>query len=448
MTANLILGSAPGPGSVPAAPRLYSCSIQVTFTGACSVLETALRGPARRDIAADLSSSTDLRQALLRLRDSLRAHVFKTRAGRIDLAAMVGKYDSRTRQDGFHVLHDWDGKADKVNEDIIPVDVLHYLIEQRGAEPPNRSALAILLDYYFVHILALLSLRLWDEGDGDSNLERLNGLLAELQGADGSGHQFVDNAETLILIATSHFEPDTGGFGRLLDQVRTLNRSHRMNIALGHAGSLGCHLRFGFEATYGRDTLAARSDNTVDYPWLCFSLATLIEEYARMEDDGAGDSAREAIVEGLLNGLSADAGAFVAHPPAVLAESGHERSEFGALFQRYKQRLLEEFARYRPSAGAYSPIAFFFNFSHNVLKGMVLDALLWGEPRKLTLNDLLTGIVRGRLEEESKETVARTLMAYARSNPDRIRGRLMPVIVYDPESGHRAFALAMRKMRG
>ncbi len=39
-------------------------------------------------------------------------------------------------------------------------------------------------------------------------------------------------------------------------------------------------------------------------------------------------------------------------------------------------------------------------------------------------------------------------MAYARSNPDRIRGRLMPVIVYDPESGHRAFALAMRKMRG
>jgi len=360
---------------------------------------------------------------------------------------MVGTYDTRTRRDGFHVLHDWDGKADKINEDIIPVDVLHYLIEQRGGEPPNRSALAILLDYYFLHVLALLSLRLWDEGDGDSNLERLNGLLAELQGPNGSGHQFVDDAETLILIATSHFEADTSGFGRLLDQVRTLNRSHRRNIALGHASSLGCHLRFGFEATYGRDTVAARSDNTVDYPWLCFSLATLIKDYARMEDDGVRDSSREDIAEALLNGLSADAGAFVADPPAVLAESGGERAEFGALFQRYKQGLLEEFARYRPSAGAYSPIAFFFNFSHNVLKGMVVDALLWGEPRKLTLNDLLTGIRRGRLEEESKETVARTLMAYARSNPDRIRGRLMPVIVYDPESGHRAFALAMRKMR-
>jgi hypothetical protein len=427
---------------------LYSCPIQITFTEACSVVDAALRGPARLEIADDLSKSTDFRQALIRLRDGLRAHVLRTRTGRIDLAAIVGKYDGRTRQDGFHVLHDWDGRADKVNEDIIPVDVLCYLIEQRGAEQPHRVALGILLDYYFLHLLALLSLRVWDEGDADSNLERLDGLLAELQGPNGSGHRFVDDAETLILIATSHFEVDTSGFGRLLDQVRRLNRSHRRNIALGHASSLGCHLRFGFEATYGRDTVAARSDNTVDYPWLCFSLATLIKEYARLEEEGVRDSTREAIVEALLNGLSADAGAFVADPPAVLAESGGERSEFGALFQRYKQGLLEEFARYRPSVAAYSPIAFFFNFSHNVLKGMVVDALLWGEPRGLTLNDLLTGIRRGRPQEESKETLARTLMAYARSNPDRIRGRLMPVIVYDPESGHQAFALAMRKMRG
>lgn len=445
MTA-LVLAMPPGPQ--PDRFYLYSCPIQITFTGACSVVDAALRGPARRDIADDLSTSTDVRHALARLRDGFRAHVLKTRAGRIDLAAIVGTYDARARQDGFHVLHDWDGKADKVNEDIIPVDVLRYLMEQRGAEPPIQSSLAILLDYYFLHLLALLSLRVWDEGDADSNLERLNGLLAELQGPNGSGHQFVDDAETLILIATSHFELDTSGFGKLLDQVRTLSQSHRRNIALGHASSLGSHLRFGFEVTYGRDTVAARSDNIVDYPWLCFSLATLIKDYARMEDAGARGSTREAVVEGLLNGLSADAGAFVADSPAVLSESGGERSEFGALLQRYRHRLLEEFARYRPSAAAYSPIAFFFNFSHNVLKGMVVDALLWGEPRRLTLNDLLTGIRRGKPEEESKETVARTLMAYARSNPDRIRGRLMPVIVYDPESGHRAFALAMRKMRG
>jgi hypothetical protein len=383
----------------------------------------------------------------------LRAHTLRSRAARIDLAAIVGTYDARARQDGFHVLHDWDGKADKVNEDIIPIDVLHYLIDQRGGEPPDRTSLAILLDYYFLHVLMLLSLRIWDEAEADANLDQLNALLAQLQSADGSGQQFVDNAETLILIATSHFEPDTRGFGTLLDQVRALDQQHRTNIALGHAASLGSHLRFGFEATYARDTVAARSDNTVDYPWLCFSLATLMAEYARIDDDhinadGSQDVGREAIAEALLNGLSADAGAFAGESPAVLAACSRERSEFVETFQQHKDGLVPAFERHRPSPAVYSPLALFFNFSHNVLKGIVVDALLWGEPRTVTLNDLFTAIRRGKRGEDAKEILAKTLMGYARAHPDRIRGRLMPVIVYDPDAGHRAFALTMRKIGG
>jgi hypothetical protein len=402
----------------------------------------------RADLAAELSQAADFRRALTRLGDGFRAHVLKSRSSRLDLAAIVSAHDARARQDGFHVLHDWDGKADTVNEDIIPVDVLNYLIDQRGAEPPNRAALAILLDYYLLHVLMLLSLRIWDEGDADANLARLDDLVAALQGAQGSGHRFVDDAETLILLATSHFEADTRGFATLLEQVRTLNQPHRTNIALGHAASLGSHLRFGFEATYGRDTSAARADNTVDYPWLCFSLATLMKEYADRVDRDAGDARQATIVEGLLNGLTADAGAFGADAPAVLSACQDDRSGFVEAFRRHKGRLLEAFERHRPTPSAYSPIAFFFNFSHNVLKGIVVDALLWGEPRALTLNDLFTGIGRGQAREESKEVLAKTLMEYARSHPDRIRGRLMPVIVYDPEAGHRAFAHAMRTLKG
>ena len=33
-------------------------------------------------------------------------------------------------------------------------------------------------------------------------------------------------------------------------------------------------------------------------------------------------------------------------------------------------------------------------------------------------------------------------MAYARANPHRIRGRLMPVIVYDPGTGREAFGVS------
>ena len=65
------------------------------------------------------------------------------------------------RRGRHYNLHDWDGIADCVNEDIIPVDVLHYLIDWRGRQLADATVLAILLDYYFVHLLALLSVRIW-----------------------------------------------------------------------------------------------------------------------------------------------------------------------------------------------------------------------------------------------------------------------------------------------
>jgi hypothetical protein len=416
------------------------------FDRACALLQALLEGPIRREIVTDVSKSRTLRAALLRLRGAMRSNVWKPEVGRINLDRIITNYDSRTRHDGFHVLHDWDGRADHVSESTIPIDVLNYLIFARGAGPPQGEVLAILLDYYFLHVLALLSLRVWDEGNADVNLDRVNDLLRHLRGPNGSGQQFVDNAETLILIATSHFEMQERGYAKLLERVRALNRTHRTNVALTHAASMGSHLRFGFEATYGRDTVRMREDNIADYPWLSFALATLITEYSRMHDEASAGTARDIIVEGLLNGLSADARAFAGEPPPFGSAYEAERLEFHALFCRHRHDLLQQFERHRPSTGAYSPISLFFNFSHNVLKGIVVDALLRGKPWSLTLNDLLTGMPREEADAESKQTLARTLMGYARSSPDRIGGRLMPVIVYDPWAGRRAFAVAMRKL--
>ena len=77
----------------------------------------------------------------------------------------------------------------------------------------------------------------------------------------------------------------------------------------------------------------------------------------------------------------------------------------------------------------------------------MVDAMLWGEPWRLTLNDLLTGVPRDDAKGRDRIRLAKTLMAYARSNPDPIGGRLMPAIVYDPQTGHRAFAAALRALR-
>jgi hypothetical protein len=419
----------------------------VSFDGACALIETALGGGARRDILDGVSASRDFTQALRRLRAGMRANAWKAGSGKIDLEEAVGKYDRRTRQDGFHVLHDWDGKADHVNDDIIPVDVLDYVIAKRGAGPFGANALAILLDYYFLHLLALFSLRIWDEGDPDANLDRLDALVDLLQGPDGSGQSFVDDAATLILIATSHFEIVERGYGALLARVRTLNPEHRRRIALAHTVSMGSHLRFGFEATYGRDTVVMRDDNVADYPWLCFALKTMMEEYARLEAAGASDEEAAPIVEGILNGLSADARAFVGQPPASLSGSEGDRGEFRELFRQHRTTLLERFQNFKPAADLYSPLSFFFNFSHNVLKGTVVDALLRGRAWPLTFDDMLTALSRDEAEVALKQELAVTLMGHARANPDTIRGRPMPVIVYDPSTGRDAFAVTMRKIR-
>ena len=421
--------------------------MEITFAHACTLVGSALKGAARQEIVAEVMTAQDLGTGLLKLRDAMRANTFRAGTHKIFLDRMVRAYDGRTRAEGFHILHDWDGPSQQVNPDVIPVDVLQFIVNQRGTDEVETIEAAILLDYYFMHVLALLSMRIWDDGNADENLDRLNELLTELQGPGGSGHLFADDAETLMLIGTSHYEPHEWGYGKLLARVRTLNQDHQLKVGLGHASSMGCHLRFGFEAQCGRDTLALRDDNIADYPWLCFALAAVMREYDRavvVPPFMGGDQDR--LAEAILNGLTPDARAFVGVAPASLSASEADRSAFLELFTRHKSALLAGFERLRPSGSAYSPLSFFFNFSHNVVKGTVVDALLWGKYWDVTLNDLLTGPPRAGLEEGDKQLLAGTLMGYARSSPDRIRGKLMPVIVYDPQAGRRAYTIAIEKI--
>jgi hypothetical protein len=422
-------------------------SAESTFDLGCSLLESVLSGAARRDLIADLSGEATLGAALQRLRAGMRANVLSAGGRHISLERVVNIYDRETRQEGFHVLNDWDGLADRVSEDTIAVDVLNYVASQRGGDAPDPVVLGVLVDYYLFNILALFSLRAWDEGDPDDNLDRIGRLLGALQGPESSGQPFVRDAETLVLIATSHFEVQERGYDRLLERVRRLNTAHQVNVALGHAASIGSHLRFGFEATYARDTLVMRDDNIADYPWLGYALAVVMSEYDRLRASGASHAQRQPVVEALLNGLSADARAFVGEAPAPMFGRESDRTRFRELFFAHRAHLLDEFEPHRPAERTYSPLSFFFNFSHNVVKGTVVDALLRGEAWTVAFNDLLTGVPHDAEASASKTLLATTLMTYARLNPDRIRGQLMPVIVYDPQAGRQAFGTTMRRLR-
>ena len=143
-----------------------------------------------------------------------------------------------------------------------------------------------------------------------------------------------------------------------------------------------------------------------------------------------GDTGPHRLDEALLNGLSADPSGFVGPTRARMPVADAERQEIRDRFDARRSELANRFDALLPNAQTYSPLSFFFNFCQNVIKGAVADAVLWGTPSSVSVNDLLSGLPadgRSGLDEE-RRALARTLNGYARSNPHRIRGRLMPVI--------------------
>jgi hypothetical protein len=417
------------------------------FTSACASLERLLAGNFRRhtvEAAARLSPSA---RGLQHLAAGMRSHRWRDAAETIDLSEAVDALDRATRHEGFHVLHDWDGKAARVTPNSIAVDVVEFTAAQAGTLAPQPAVLAVLLDYYFMYVLALVAMRAWDTEDPGASLDRVSGLLELLQGANGSGQRFADNAETLLLIATSHYEPNEHGYDLLLGRGRALPHRNRVAMALGHAQAMGSHLRFGYEVTYGKDLTAMREDNVADYPWLCFALAGLFDEYRRLRDAGDTGESRDRVIEGIANALSPDPDAFLGRPPASLNAHGVDLSRVHAGLEEFRTELAGSIALHRPLDRGYSPLALFFNFSQNVLKGTVADAVLRGAAWTLSLNDLFTGVPKTDPRAEAKLRLTRTLGAYARANPDTIRGRLSPVIVYDPIVGRQYFGQLMRSLR-
>lgn len=418
----------------------------------CEMLGATLQGSARRSIAEALFGSGDVAAALRRLRAAMGSDTFGSGAETLELERIVRKLDHRTRRDGFRVLHTWDHSSHRFTKATVPVLMLDYHARAAGGRHSGRVAIDILLDYYFLHVLALCAMRAWDDDDPDDILDRVTALVGHLQGPDGSGHQFVDNAETLIIYALSQFHPEEQAYNRLIERVLTLSPSHQTTFALASVSVLSCHLRWGLWLMYQRDVLRMRNDNLGDYPWLLNSVLTLMRDYALLRDTGADDDAHRAdIVVGLLQGLAADPWAFAGKVPAALSECAAEHAELRALLQRYGDELLDDFEAHRPSKERYSPLSLHFNFPHNTLVAMVSMALLAGEATTLSLNALFVREMsepdRSTAEVSSQEALARSLMTYSGARPARLGAGGAMLIAYDPFSGLRSFTMMVDAIR-
>ena len=409
----------------------------------------------------------------------MRAHVFRGRFAPLVLDGFVRDFDVRTREEGFHVLHSWNHREHLFTRENTPVLMLDRFAEEWSPARATPRVQALLLDHYFFYVLAVMAMRAWDEGDPNENLDRVTGLLRHLQGPHGSGHQFVARAETLILMAISHFHPDESAYPRLLEKIRTLDRAHRVHFALAEAAILGSHLRWGFAVLYRRDLGRMRSDNVGDYPWLLFSVATLMEEYVRLRGEDGGSRSgradrRARVLEGLIDGLTPDPWAFTGAPPEALRPYEEEHAGFREGFAEHREDLLEEFERLRPGREAYSPLSFHCNFPHNAIMAKVSIQLADENAPNLPMDAMFTragawhqdGAGSGEPAEESgpdvdprradpaafvsanhPEALARYLMAYSGASPERLGRRGARLIIYDPNVGLRYYKMALQAMR-
>ena len=404
-------------------------------------LQRLLEGGTRTEILDHALQGMGARAALDRLRESMARHRFQTPERSIDLADEVADLDRRTQEEGFHVLQAWAFREQRFTEDNIAVLMVDFARNQ--SIEITRTTLSILLDHYFLHLLALLAMRIWDGGDPDGSLDGVGELLEHLQGEAGSGHQFVADAETLLVLAVSYFHPEEAAYDRLIERVRTLSPDHRTAFALPSAAALGSHLRWGLGVMYRWDIQRMRDDNVGDYPWLLFSVDTLVQAFAAGE---GAQAHRSRVVHGILNGLTSDPWAFLGSPPEALTSVAEDHAACRARILEHREALMEAVRAHRPSRDDYAPSAFLFNFPNNTLVAGVTVALLEDRPQRLPMNALFE--VGGDEEADARRReLALRLMEYAGSSQDRLDAHGARLIMYAPRVATRCFNLALGALK-
>ena len=408
-------------------------------------LDTILSGDARRRIVDGVTERGHALDWITRLKSQMELHRLRAGDETFDLGRDVTRLEARTWEDGFKVLHSWNHQTHEFTIDIVPVLMIDFLerVEASalyGDDDARRTTVAILLDYYLLHILALCAMRVWDTLDPTGLLGRLTELVERLQGPGGSGHHFVADAETLLIVALSQFHPEEQAYDRIIDQVHQLETGYQVSFARVSAAVLSAHLRWGFWLMYERDPVRMRRDNVGDYPWLLNSLLTLARAFVTSLDAGEGVDERAPVTQSLLQGLAADPYAFTGSPPASLADYADDYAELLGILRNHLDVVLDEFEAQKPDKKSYAPLALHFNFPHNTLVAIVTLALLEARPQTLTLNDLFvpefdTGV------GDTQERLARTLMAFSRGSPDRLGYRGAMLVAYDPLSGLRSFTM-------
>jgi hypothetical protein len=281
-----------------------------------------------------------------------------------------------------------------------------------------------LFNLYVLRCLQFLSMRLWDEGptSADGRLAEIQSVLDELwRSSPVDQPVMVRDARWLIPLAQSLITDELAPYFEVARQVtETLQEADVLEIQKAHVRMLGGHLtsqiryhctKEGVSINETSVVLRTRTSNALDLALLVQGLVGLLKAYDRALQSG-DERMRLDMAGAICQGISADPELFlnrvdllsvysmIEHVFIATDREGHvvysplgQRhvrllKEYGALIDRLIKPLRDDFPRFKPVDGGYSPYGVIFGLPSHLIEHMALKALQHDAERRFSLEDV------------------------------------------------------------
>jgi hypothetical protein len=281
--------------------------------------------------------------------------------------------------------------------------------------------------------LALLSVRLWDDGSSSpgDRLSQVQGVLDQLwRGAPDDPSVLVGDARWLIPVALSPTTDELVGYFKVAEHVReTLSEEDRIEIQKAAVRMGGGHLRSqllhvsrkrGVSFNENSLVLGTRRSNALDVALLVQGLVPLLDAYERARDSG-DDQTRLELADAICQGISPDPELFlnrldllgpysmIEHLFMTTDRDGHVvhtpmgrrhvqlLEEYEARIRPMSKPLYDDCQRFRPVDGAYSPYGVIYGFSSVLIELMAFKTVERDAVTHFSLEDVFTHGDAGKL---------------------------------------------------
>jgi hypothetical protein len=319
------------------------------------------------------------------------------------------------------------------NDLIHPAEMMvrgfHFWQQTRWPGRNGRMHYAhTLFNLYVIRCLEFLSMRLWDEDPGSAGgrLAEIQGVLDELwRNSPAEQPAIVRDARWLIPLAQSLITDELAPYFEVSRQVaETLQEADRLEIRRAHVRMLGGHLTSQIRYYCAKDGVSiddpgvavrTRTSNALDFALLVQGLVELLKAYERALLSG-DERMRLDMAGAICQGISADPELFLNRVDLLSAYSmiehvfiatdgeGHVAysplgqrhvqllKEYAGLIARLTGRLRDDFPRFRPVDGGFSPYGVVCGIPSGLIELMALKTLQRDAETRFGLEDVFTDL--------------------------------------------------------